>query len=62
MTDMTFFFLYIDPGSGGYLVQVLIAAVLGIGFFFKSIGRFFKNAWWYIKSLFKRSPKNQNDN
>jgi len=49
--------LYIDPGSGSYLVQVIVAAALGIAFFFKNIGLFFKNAWWYIKSLFTRSPK-----
>jgi len=29
--------LYIDPGSGRYLVQVIAAAVLGIVFFFKNI-------------------------
>jgi hypothetical protein len=50
--------LYIDPGSGSYLVQVIVAGVLGIAFFFKNIGRFLKNVWWYIKSLFTRSPKN----
>jgi len=50
--------LYIDPGAGSYLVQAIVAAALGIAFFFKNIGRFFKNAWWYIKSLFIRSPKN----
>lgn len=55
---MTHFFLYVDPGSGSYLVQVLIAAALGVAFFFKNIGLFFKNAWWYIKSLFTKSPKN----
>jgi hypothetical protein len=49
--------LYIDPGSGSYLVQAIVAAVLGIAFFFKNIGRFFKNAWWYVKSLFMKSPK-----
>ena len=50
--------LYIDPGSGSYLVQVIVAAVSGIAFFFKNIGRFFKTAWWYVKSAFTRSPKN----
>jgi hypothetical protein len=50
--------LYIDPGSGSYLVQAIVAAVLGIAFFFRNIGRFFKNVWWYIKTLFVRSPKN----
>jgi hypothetical protein len=29
--------LYIDPGSGSYLVQVIVAAVLGVAFFFKNI-------------------------
>ncbi|HEY2720753.1 MAG TPA: hypothetical protein VGI82_03450 [Chitinophagaceae bacterium] len=52
------YILYIDPGSGSYLVQAIVAAALGVGFFFKSIGRFFKNAWWYIKSLFSGSSKN----
>ena len=44
------FLLYIDPGSGSYLVQVIIAAVLGVSFFFRNI-------WAYIKSFFTRSSK-----
>ena len=48
-------FLYIDPGSGSFLVQAIIAAVLGIGFFFKNILNF-------IKSLFYRAPKKTDDN
>lgn len=47
--------LYIDPGSGSFLVQAIIAAVLGVGFFFRDI-------WNFIKSFFRRSPKNTNDN
>ena len=47
--------LYIDPGSGSYLVQVIIAAVLGVAFFFKNI-------WAYIKSFFTRASKKQSDN
>ena len=39
--------LYIDPGSGSYLIQVIVAAVLGIVFFFK-------NLKLYIKSFFYR--------
>ena len=42
---MHLFFLYIDPGSGGYLLQMIIAAVLGISFFFKNI-------WLTVKSFF----------
>lgn len=34
---MQHFLLYIDPGSGSYLVQVIVAAVLGVAFFFKNI-------------------------
>ena len=47
--------LYIDPGSGSYLVQVIIAAVMGVAFFFRNIKT-------YIKSIFSRSPKKSNDN
>jgi hypothetical protein len=49
------FLLYIDPGSGSYLVQVIAAAVLGISFFFRNIKLF-------IKSLFTRNHKKPNDN
>lgn len=45
--------LYIDPGSGSYLVQVIIAAVLGVAFFFKNI-------LLYVKSFFTRSSKKGN--
>jgi len=31
------FLLYIDPGSGSYLIQMIIAGVLGVAFFFKNI-------------------------
>ena len=44
------FLLYIDPGSGSYLVQMIIAAVLA-GLFF------IKNLWWKIKSFFTRSKE-----
>lgn len=46
--------LYIDPGTGSYLVQVIVAAVLGVAFFFRNI----KN---YIKAFFFRSPKKPED-
>ena len=42
--------LYIDPGSGSYLVQVIIAAVLGVVFFFRNIRNI-------IKAFFTRTPK-----
>jgi hypothetical protein len=43
--------IYIDPGSGSYFIQVIIAAVLGIAFFFKNIAL-------YIKHFFYRFFKN----
>ncbi len=47
---MHFDFLYIDPGSGGYLVQIIAAAVVGIAFFFRNIKL-------YIMSFFTRGKK-----
>jgi hypothetical protein len=29
--------LYIDPGSGSYLAQVIIASILGVFFYFKNV-------------------------
>jgi len=44
--------LYIDPGSGSFLVQAIAAAVVGIAVFFKNIKL-------YIKSFFSRSGKSR---
>ncbi len=41
--------LYLDPGSGSYLIQVIIAGALAILFYFK-------NAWNWIKSFFVKAP------
>lgn len=38
--------LYIDPGSGSYLIQALIAAALGVAFFFKNIVTVVRH-WFY---------------
>lgn len=38
--------LYIDPGSTSYIVQIVIGALLGTLFFFKS-------AWLQVKSWFQ---------
>ena len=51
---MTDSLLYLDPGSGSYLVQVIVAAAMGVLFFFKNIKL-------YILSLFRRSPKKQDE-
>ena len=46
--------LYIDPGSGSYLVQMIIASVLAGMFYIKGI-------WWKIKSRFVKNKKSQSD-
>jgi hypothetical protein len=46
--------LYIDPGSGSYLVQVIIAAVLGAFFFLK-------DRLLFIKHLLFPGKKNKQD-
>ncbi|MEO8568114.1 MAG: hypothetical protein ABI419_03235 [Ginsengibacter sp.] len=40
--------LYIDPGSGSYLVQMIIAAILGGMFYIKTI-------WKRIKLFFSKN-------
>ncbi|MBK8608826.1 MAG: hypothetical protein IPL84_02435 [Chitinophagaceae bacterium] len=53
---MHFFLLYIDPGSGSYILQLIIAAVLGISIFFK-------NFWLSIKAfIFGKKPKDKEEN
>ena len=42
--------LYVDPGSGSYLIQMMIAAILGALFYFK-------NFWLKIKAFFWRPKK-----
>ena len=47
---MQVLFLYIDPGSGSYLVQTIIAGILGALFYFKNI-------WRRIKSFFGKTKE-----
>jgi hypothetical protein len=44
------FFLYIDPGSGSYLIQVVVAAALGAAFWIKL-------SWHRIKDFFRKDKK-----
>ena len=46
--------IYIDPGSGSYLVQAIVAAVLGVAFFFKNIATYVK-LWFY--RIFKKKTE-----
>jgi hypothetical protein len=42
--------LYLDPGSGSYLIQMVIAAIVGALFYFRDM-------WDRIKSFFTKSSK-----
>jgi hypothetical protein len=50
---MKIFFLYIDPGSGSWLAQMIIAGVLA-GLFY------FKNLWLRMKAFFLRGKNDDN--
>jgi hypothetical protein len=41
---------YIDPGSGSYLIQALVAVAMGAAFFLKT-------SWWRIKMFFTKKKK-----
>jgi hypothetical protein len=43
---MLSYLLYIDPGSGSYFIQVIVAALLGAAFWIKM-------SWQRIKAFFK---------
>ncbi len=47
---MKFIFLYLDPGAGSMLLQVLLAGILGVLTFFKNIKMF-------IVTMFKKNNK-----
>jgi hypothetical protein len=45
---------YLDPGSGSFLVQLAIAALLGLGVAFRA-------SWGKIKGWFGSKPKTDED-
>jgi hypothetical protein len=48
-------FLYVDPGSGSYIIQIIIATVLGVGFYIKAF-------WHQLRSFFtKKKTKTRDD-
>ena len=54
------FLLYIDPGSGSYIIQAIVAGVLGAAFWIKM-------SWHRIKlffggNKFKKDKENNEDN
>ncbi|MBN8787991.1 MAG: hypothetical protein J0I84_12955 [Terrimonas sp.] len=49
--------LYIDPGSGSYLVQVIAAAVLGVAFYFKTFVAWVKSFFGGKKNVSDKEEK-----
>ena len=45
---------YLDPGSGSFLIQLLIAGLVGAGFLIKAY-------WKKIKKLFNRNTETKQD-
>ncbi len=41
---------YLDPGSGSFIIQILIASLLGLGIALRA-------SWSKIQSLFGKKPK-----
>jgi hypothetical protein len=46
--------LYLDPGSGSFILQVLLASLLGAGFAIKVY-------WNKIKGIFVKTPPSEMD-
>ncbi|NTW08507.1 MAG: hypothetical protein HGA28_02935 [Anaerolineaceae bacterium] len=46
---------YLDPGSGSFIIQILIAAVLGLGVAVRA-------SWGRIKRFFGRKAAGKQDN
>lgn len=47
--------MYFDPGTGSMLVQILVAAVAGVGAFFIT---FKSSIMTFIKGVLKKNEKN----
>jgi hypothetical protein len=43
---------YLDPGSGSYLIQIIIASVAGVGYFLKL-------NWEKVKNVFLKKGKKE---
>ena len=45
---------YLDPGSGSFLIQLIIASLVGAAFVLRT-------SWSRIKSFFKRTPDGEEE-
>ena len=56
-TLITNAYAYLDPGSGSIIVQILVAALATITFYFRATVSFFKSIFNKIIRLFKKKNK-----
>ncbi len=47
---------YLDPGSGSFLIQIIIAGLVGFSFFIKL---FWKNIKLFFANLLSKEPKQE---
>lgn len=57
-TLLTLLPAYLDPGTGSYVLQLLIAALLGAGF---AVKMYWKNIRKGLNKLFKKDGANPTD-
>ena len=50
--------IYLDPGSGSYLVQALVAGALGVVFFFRNIVTYIRT---FFATLFGKKITDKNE-
>lgn len=44
-------FNYLDPGTGSYLMQVILAAGITVGIYFRNVKDFLFNIYYKIRKL-----------
>lgn len=47
---------YLDPGSGSFIIQILIAGIVSMAFFIRN---FWSQITGFITNLFKRPPSDE---
>tara|TARA_B110000027_G_C16102667_1_gene293828 strand:+ start:473 stop:640 length:168 start_codon:yes stop_codon:yes gene_type:complete len=50
---MKTFLIYIDPGSGFLILQILISFIISVGIFFKKIKHFIQSILLKLKDRYK---------
>lgn len=51
---LQYIILYIDPGTGSLLLQIVVGGIIASAMFFKRI-------WYSVFSIFKRKPDSEKD-